>query len=297
MTAVNEIKISEIIHRSSIPDADYEINPYVGCVYNCIYCYARHVQDNSSHNKPWGSYLDVKINAAELINEQAGYYSGKDIYIGHVTDPYPPCEKEYGVTRAILEKLVPLKPKLSIQTKSDMVLRDIELLKQFDQCYVGLTITTLDENIRSTLEDEDAAASVEQRLTALKQLKRDGLGTYVWIGPLLPRVTDWKAIIEKTSIYTDIYFVELLNIEGAIWNAVKDWLKKHHPHLLSEYEKIYFSSNIFLKPLNRLFWHFFGRDLTGFNAYRDSLYDEIRAFASKKKIEVFFNDDPVNLLY
>jgi len=102
--------------------------------------------------------------------------------------------------------------------------------------------------------------------------------------------TVWKAIIEKTSSFTDIYFVELLNIEGAIWNAVKDWLKKQHPHLLSEYEKIYFSSNFFLKPVNRFFWHFFGRDLTGFNAYRDSLFDEIRALTFKKKKEVIFND-------
>jgi DNA repair photolyase len=288
LTTVNEIKISAIIQRSSIPDADYEINPYVGCVYNCIYCYARHVQDSSNHIKPWGSFIDVKTNAADLINEQAGYYSKKDIFIGSVTDPYPPCEKEYRVTRAILEKLVSLKPKLSIQTKSDMVLRDIDLLKQFDQCYVGLTITTLDDNIRSTLED--AAASVEKRLKALKQLNREGLETYIFIGPLLPRVTDWKAIIEKTSSFTDFYLVELLNIEGSIWNAVKDWLKKYHPHLLSEYEKIYFSSNFLLKPVNRFFWYFFGRALTGFNAYRDSLYDEIRAFASKKKIEVIFND-------
>lgn len=288
LTTVNEIKISEILQSSSIPDADYEINPYVGCVYNCIYCYAKHVQDSSNHIKPWGSFIDVKTNAAELINEQKGYYSKKDIFIGSVTDPYPPCEKEYRVTRAILEKLVPLKPKLSIQTKSDMVLRDIDLFKQFDQFYVGLAITTLDNNIRSTMED--AAASVEQRLTALKQLKRKGLGTYIFIGPLLPRITDWKAIIKKISSFADFYFVELLNIEGSIWNAVKDWLKKYHPHLLNEYEKIYFSSNFFLKPVNRFFWHFFGRALTDFNPYRDSLYDEIRAFASTKKIEVIFND-------
>lgn len=288
MASINKIKVSHIINRSSIPDAEYEINPYIGCVYNCIYCYARYVQDDSGHAEPWGNFIDVKINAADLIDENSEKYKGSEIFIGSITDPYLPCEKEYRITRAILEKLVKLQPSLSIQTKSDMVMRDIDLLKKFKMSKVGMTITTLDDQVRA--EIEDTAASVEHRINALKTIKSEGIDTYVFIGPLLPRITDWKEIIAETCQFTDSYVIEMLNIEGAIWPAVRCWLEKNHPQLIDRYESIYFTDNILLKPLNKLFWRYLGYPLAGFNSYRNLLYDEIRVFAAEKKVEVIFND-------
>lgn len=284
---LKEIEVSKIIIPSSIHDVDYEINPYVGCVYNCIYCYARYVQDDSGHTEPWGSFIDVKINAADLIKETDNY-CGKELFIGSVTDPYLPCESEYKLTRRIIEKLLPLKPKLSIQTKSDLVLRDLDLFKQFETCYVGTTITTLDDNIR--LKIEDTAASVDERIKALKKIKNEGIGTYVFIGPLLPSITDWKAIIDETSEYVDYYMVELLNIEGQIWNAVRTWLEQNHPELTAEYERIYFSNIPLLKHINRFFWRYMGYSLIGFSSYRNQQYKEIKDYCEQKQTEVIFND-------
>jgi DNA repair photolyase len=288
MSAIREIRVKEIMESSGIPEVDYEINPYVGCVYNCLYCYARYVQDDSGHTEPWGCFIDAKINAPELIEDNSDKYVGKEVFIGSKTDPYLPCELEYRLTRGILDKLVHLSPNLSLQTKSDLVLRDIDLLKKFEVCEVGMTITTLDDSLRS--EIEDAASTVEQRINALRKLKQEGISTYAFVGPLLPGLTDWKAIIDSTAGFIDYYAFELLNIEGEIWDAVLGWLKEKHPELCDEYEQIYFSDTIFIKQINKFFWRNFGYSLTGFNSYRNHLYNDIRSYAKHKNIEVVFND-------
>lgn len=86
MPEIKEIKVREIINKSKISDIDYEINPYIGCVYNCIYCYAEHVQDNSVHTEPWGKFIDVKINAPDLIKNCSNQYKNKEVFIGSETD-------------------------------------------------------------------------------------------------------------------------------------------------------------------------------------------------------------------
>lgn len=288
MIEPKEIRVESIIEKSEIPDVDFEINPYVGCVYQCIYCYARYIQDNSGHTEPWGEFVDVKINAADLIPQQTDLYADKEIFIGSITDPYLPCEKDYRLTRQILEKLVPLKPKLSIQTKSDLITRDIDLFKQFSVCETGLTITTLDDSIRHQIEG--AAASVEERVRCLKKLHESGIATYVFIGPVLPELTDWKAIINETSSFTDYYAIEMLNIEGAIWNALKNWLGKERPELISRYESIFFSDYPLIKQLNRLSWQYLGYPIIPFHSMKQALYDEMNAFAKEKGIEILFND-------
>ena len=128
---IKEIKVKSIIVKSGLPGADFVINPYIGCVHGCIYCYARFMKRFTGHLEPWGDFVDVKINGPDLIPEKWSKYQGKSIIIGSVTDAYQPIEKKYQLTRRILEKLIPLQPDLEIITKSDLVLRDIDLLKQF----------------------------------------------------------------------------------------------------------------------------------------------------------------------
>ncbi len=238
---VKEIKAKSIITKSNLPDADYVINPYVGCIHSCIYCYARFMKRFTGHEEKWGHFIDAKINAAELIPENTKKYQGKRIFLSSVTDAYNPMEKKYGLTRKILEKLISLNPELGILTKSDLVLRDIDLLKQFKSCEVGLTITSLDDKIRK--EIEPFASTPEKRIEALKKLKQEGIITYVFIGPILPFITDWKKIIEKTKNYADFYFFENLNIRGSIWNSIKEWLKEKHHELLEKYRQIYFAKS------------------------------------------------------
>jgi DNA repair photolyase len=238
---IREIKAKSIITRSNLPDTDYVINPYIGCMHSCLYCYARFMKRFTGHLEPWGKFIDVKINGPDLIPEGTSKYEGKTIFMSSVTDPYNPLERKCQLTRRILEKLIPLQPDLGIQTKSDLVLRDIDLLRQFINCEVGLTITTLDDNLRK--EIEPSTSSIQRRIEALGKLKVAGINTYVFIGPILPFFTEWKEIVCATKKFADSYMFENLNIAGTVWGCVKSWLASHHSNLLSEYERIYFTKN------------------------------------------------------
>lgn len=238
---MQEIKASSIITKSNLPDADYVINPYTGCMHSCLYCYARFMKKFTGHTEPWGEFIDVKVNAADLIPTETDKYQGKFVFLSSVTDPYLPLEKKYRLTRKILKKLIFLQPNLGIQTKSDLILRDIDLLKQFDNCEAGFTITTLNDNLRQ--EIEPLASPIGARIKALKKLKEAGIKTYVFIGPILPFLTDWKEIVAATRQFCDLYMFENLNISGRVWNSIKKWLVEKHPALRREYEEIYFSKS------------------------------------------------------
>lgn len=257
---LREIKARSIITKSNLPDADYVINPYVGCMHSCVYCYARFMKRFTGHVEPWGKFVDAKINASELIPEKTVKYKDQSIFLSSVTDPYLAFEHKYKLTRKILEKLIPLGPNLGIQTKSDLITRDIDLLKHFKHCEAGLTITSADDNIRK--EVEPYASSVEKRIEALKKLKTAGIKTYVFIGPIFPFLTDWKNIMRRTKKYANFYMLENLNIRGSVWNSIKMWLKAKHPELLQKYEEIYFTKN----------------------NYWDSVEREIKDFCQKNKI-------------
>jgi len=261
MTKIREIKAKSIITRSNLPDTDYVINPYTGCMHSCLYCYARFMKRFTGHTESWSKFIDVKINGPDLIPEGTSKYEGKTIFMSSVTDPYNPLEKKYQLTRKILEKLIPLQPDLGIQTKSDLILRDIDLLRQFKNCEVGLTITTLDDNLRK--EIEPFASPVKNRIKALKKLKEEGIGTYVFIGPILPFFTDRKKIIYSTKESVDLYMFENLNITGTVWSSVKNWLGERHPDLLGEYGRIYFTKN----------------------DYWDKVEEEIKLFCKEQKVD------------
>lgn len=238
---IKEIRASSIITKSNLPDSDYVINPYIGCTHSCLYCYARFMKRFTGHTEPWGKFIDVKINASDLIPNDTERYKGKSIFLSSVTDPYLPLEKKYQLTRKILTKLIPLQPKLGILTKSSLVLRDIDLFKRFKTCEVGITVTTLNDDLRK--EVEPSTSSIQERIKALEELKKDEIKTYLFIGPILPHLTDWKEIIFRTKHYVDYYMFENLNIRGSILDSVSSWLKEKHPELLKKYQEIYFSKN------------------------------------------------------
>ncbi len=238
---IKEIKASSIITKSNLPATDYVINPYVGCLHSCIYCYAVFMKRFTNHLEKWGCFIDVKINAPDLIPKETKKYQNKFVFLSSVTDAYLPLEKKYQLTRKILSKLIPLEPNLGVQTKSDLVLRDIDLLKQFSNCEVGFTITTLDDDLRKKIEP--ITSSVTDRIKALEKLYSEKINTYVFIGPIMPFLTDWKKIILETKHCVNVFMFENLNVKGTIWVNIKIFLQKYCPELLKEYEKIYFTKN------------------------------------------------------
>lgn len=244
---VHEIKSKSIISKTEITSADYVINPYVGCSHSCFYCYARFMKRFTGHNEDWGSFIDVKINAPDLVpdkkNNKHSKYEGKKILLSSVTDPYLPLERKYKITRRIIEKLIPHQPELNILTKSDLILRDIDLIKQFKHSELGFSFSTDIESIRS--EIEPGASSIEKRFKALKKVHEEGLKTYVFISPIIPFITKWKRIVDANREYADYFMFENLNIAGTVWSSVKMWLESKHPDEQDNYRNIYLKDDLY----------------------------------------------------
>jgi DNA repair photolyase len=186
-----ETEAKSIITESKLPDADYVINPYTGCVFGCAYCYASFM--GRFVNEPieaWGDYLYVKTNAVELADAElrrmpAAKREGT-VLLSSVTDPYQGAETKYRLTRGILSKLLEHKyPGLvSILTKSPIVTRDIDIISELPRSEVGMTVTTTDDKVSRWLEVRAPIAS--RRIRTLAELNAAGLRTYAFVGPLLP---------------------------------------------------------------------------------------------------------------
>lgn len=245
---INLIQVKSILQKSNLPDASYVINPYTGCVHGCVYCYARFMKRFTAHPEPWGTFLDAKINAPQVLKNQLcrRRASLKEIvFFSSVTDPYQPPEYKYMLTRSLLEVLLEYQVPISILTKSDLVLRDIDLLKQFDSCKVGLSLMTLDDGLAHRLEPR--AASPTRRLQALHALRECGIRTYVFISPYLPRLSDINQLMEALSGSIDEIGVEAINPRGGNWQGVEKVLAMYYPELLNDCKHLSKNDNYWLE--------------------------------------------------
>jgi len=234
---IKEIKTKSIIVKSNLPDGDFVINPYIGCMHGCKYCYAKFMKRFTGHTEPWGSFVDIKINAPDLIPEGTNKYREKSITISSVTDPYQPIERKYKITRKILERLIPLQPNLDLITKSDLVVRDIDLFKQFKNCIVVLSFSITDEKLRKQVELLSSPA--KQKINALKELHKAKIPTALFISPIFPQITDWVKMINKTKSFVDEYWFENLNLYPSIKGEIFNFLRKNKPELIEKYKEIY----------------------------------------------------------
>ena len=230
---INLVETKSAITKSNLPDADYVINPYIGCQHACIYCYADFMKRFTGHiGENWGDFVDIKINSAETIKKPN--FKKKNILLGSVTDPYQPVEAKYKITQQILNKLLPFQPNLEILTKSALVYRDIELLEQFDNLKVGISLNTLDSNIARLLEPK--ASTPKARIQTLNKLHSRGIKTYLFTSPIFPEITDYKKIIEETRDYVDEVLFENLNIRANNKSKVIEFVKNYNPKLLDLYQ-------------------------------------------------------------
>jgi len=236
---IKEIQAKSIIVKSNLPDGDFVINPYTGCSHGCKYCYARFMKRFTGHTESWGEFVDIKTNAPELILKNASKFKWKSIVIGSVTDPYQPIEKKYKLTRKILENLIPLQPHLNILTKSDLVIRDIDLLRQFKHCIVSVSLSTLDEKTKKELE---LSTPIKNRIETLKILNKNEIQNVLFISPIFPELTDWKKVITLTKDFVSEYWFENLNLYSSVKNNIYTFLKNHNPSLIDIYNEI-FSAN------------------------------------------------------
>ncbi|MBU0492349.1 MAG: radical SAM protein [Chloroflexi bacterium] len=165
---VREIACKSILTKSGIGAVDYAANPYVGCAHACAYCYATFMKRFTGHREEWGTFVDVKVNAAEVLARQLRRARPGGITFSTVTDAYQPLEEEYLLTQACLEVLAGYDHPVSILTKSALVLRDLDLIRRLHDAEVAFTITTLDDEIRARFEP--GASPIPARLEALQAL-------------------------------------------------------------------------------------------------------------------------------
>ena len=230
---IREIEVKSVMTKSNLPVSDYSVNPYVGCSHACKYCYACFMKRFTNHTEPWGEFVDVKYWPEIKKLEK---YAGKEAFFGSVTDCYQPCEAKYNRTRALLEQLQGSGISISIATKSDLVLRDLDLIKTFPNARVSFSINTLDEDFR---KDMDRGVSIERRLAAMKTIYDAGVQTTCFISPIFPGITDVKAIIERAKKQCNLVWLENLNLRGDYRVRILDWIHEKHPELDSLYSEIY----------------------------------------------------------
>ena len=237
MLNIRKINVKRVLTKSRLPESEYCINPYVGCSHGCVYCYSRFIRRFTGHSgEKWGTFVDIKTNAPEVLMKQLSRNPKKSAaLLGSVTDAYQPLERKYRITRSVLEVLLKYQFPISILTKSDLVARDVDLLKKFESCDVGVTITTLNENIRQHFEPR--SSSVERRIKALKILHENGIRTYIFIGPILPYLTKIRPILMAVRDYVDSVWAESLNIRCGNWADIRTVLESNYPDLLPRYKK------------------------------------------------------------
>lgn len=234
---VNKIKTSDYLTKSNLPASDYVINPYVGCLHGCKYCYACFMKRFTGHLEEWGSFIDIKecdkpINIKKL--------TGKTIFISSVTDCYNPIEKEYKLTREILEQIKEADAEIDITTKSSLVLRDIDIIKQIKNVKVAISINTLNEKFKN---DMDKASSIKERIATLKTLHENNIKTVLFMSPIFPEITEWKEIINQTKSFVDEYWFENLNLRGSYKCYILDYIQTYYPSLVQLYNEIYIKND------------------------------------------------------
>lgn len=232
------IQVKDYLTKSNLPASDYVINPYIGCPHGCKYCYACFMKRFTKHSEEWGSFIDVKycdkpINTAKLKN--------KSVFLSSVTDCYNKFEEKYCITRNILEQLIDVDCRLGISTKSSLILRDIDLLKQCKNLTVSISINTLDESFKN---DMDNASSIKDRLLTLEQLHKNGIYTVLFMSPIFPGITDFKKIIEASRSFVEEYWFENLNLRGGYKRTILSYIYNTYPKLKGLYDDIYNRNNM-----------------------------------------------------
>jgi len=196
---VTEIKCKTALSKSKLPGLDYSLNPYRGCEHNCAYCYVPNVL--KIDREKWGSFVDVKTNIPNVLSKEIRKKEKGVVGISTVTDSYQPIEKKYKLTRFCLEQLLIHDYPICIHTKSDLVLRDKDMIARFSNSELMISIGTLNDSERKILEPN--SSSVDKRLKIFEYFKNTDVKKGVFFGPLYPTIkkNDLKIFFDKISGY------------------------------------------------------------------------------------------------
>ena len=241
-TQGTEVRIEtakSIITRNNSPDLPFDrsINPYRGCEHGCIYCYARpsHAYWDMSPGLDFETKLIAKTNAADVLEQQLSRpgYVCAPINLGSNTDPYQPIEREYKITRQILEVLLRYRHPVTIITKGSLILRDLDLLTELARqrlVAVMISLTSLDDELKRILEPRTAA--LKARLRAIRVMREAGIPVGVLCSPMIPMIND----SELESLLTEAHAAGaqsaaymMLRLPLEVAPLFEEWLAAHYP--------------------------------------------------------------------
>ncbi len=215
---VREVSCSTALSPTRLPGLDYALNPYRGCSIGCVYCYSPAVL---REDRSWGRFVDVKRSIPAVLAKELRRKPRGVVGIGTVTDGYQPLEMRYHLTRYCLEQLSRFDFPVSVQTKSSLVLRDLDVLRRVEDVEVGMTITTMDEAMRRRFEPFSSPA--RRRIEALQVLNAAGVRTWAFVGPILPAITETTAedlLRAVRDAGTRRVMIDRLRFRPGVWERV-----------------------------------------------------------------------------
>ncbi len=267
------------------------MNLYRGCTHNCIYCDSRSICYQMTH--PFED-IEVKENAMELLEKELSRKRKKSmIHFGSMSDPYIPIEKHLNYTRRALELVHKYDFGVSIQTKSDLILRDLDIIKKINdntKCVVQMTLTTYDDNVCKILERNVCPTS--RRVEVLKKIHRMGVPTIVWVAPILPFINDTEENIREllnycieANVYGVVCFGMALTLREGNREYYYQYLDKLYPDLKDKYIKMYGKSYIAASKNNDKLMNLFHSICRANNMVHNNsqLFDYVSTYEQKDK--------------
>jgi DNA repair photolyase len=267
-----------------------------GCIHGCIYCDARSKCYNMLHDF---EDVEIKINAPQLLEEKLKNKRKKCmIGTGAMSDPYIPITENLNNIRRCLEIIEKYGFGLAIQTKSALILNDLELLKKINnnaKCIVEITLTTFDEKLCKIIEPH--VSTTKERFDILKTMRDSGIQTIVWLSPILPFINDTKENIIGILNYcaqADVYGIICFEMGLTLRDGDREYfytnLDKHFPGIKEKYQRRYGNNYILISDNNRELMEIFNKTCDGHNIVHnvDELFNYMRIFEERKsQLELF----------
>ncbi|MDD5067972.1 MAG: hypothetical protein PHF84_13085, partial [bacterium] len=234
---INEIKAEKVLCGTGITLAGHVINPFRGCEFGCLYCYSRNNKNAVNRKEAWGEYLDVKVNAPEILEKELAGRDLRDrrVLIGSVTEAFQPVEKEYRLMKRILNLLKTRGMTVIILTRSGLILDYLDDLDYSEQNRIYFTYNS--EEVRSCFEKETPA--MKERLETMEMIMEKRIGLTVYISPFFPFLTGYKKILDELARLRHREFrvcFEGYNLKMGNWEEVR---KRLPEDLLGRYSDIY----------------------------------------------------------
>ncbi|MCH1771909.1 MULTISPECIES: radical SAM protein [Metallosphaera] len=229
---IREIEVKSALTKSGLRELDYSLNPYLGCRFSCSYCYARYFSPREVGER-WGEVILVKKNLLEVLRKEVKVKRKGVVGISTITDPYQPVERNFRLTRESLKLLLEGGFRVSIQTKSPLVLRDLDILTRYrERVDVGVTVTTMSPE--EARQIEPLAPLPQARIETLKELKENGVEVWMFLGPVIPGHNFFGVLEEAGKIGVRVIYdvfnyypgLPFRSVSKNTWKQLEEQIRK-----------------------------------------------------------------------